>query len=1196
MKEAEPTVESRSRSQSSSSSSSASASPGGTRLTPPRYGIAKVDAAPIAPALEETVEQEDPEALVRRSPLRRGPIALPPIQRAGGGRALAFEDPTRVRSAALRGISGGGGPLPHLDRIQSSFGQFDLGKVIAHTDGAARAGAQAMGAQAFAIGNHVAFAGPPSLHTAAHEAAHVVQQQAGVQLEGGVGRVGDPYERHADAVADQVVQGHSAEALLGQFAGQQALTGTVGVQRSLALDIAGAAAGNFAWSYMKELIAKHSVTELLAGLLEKACLGLIDYGIQVTGVAAYLAAMNPYVAVLRAIKAVFESIPEPIQVLLTYGIGWCIRRFSDAFMFGAITEAHINGLLIEGGTVLVVLGKVIDFLHNLGNNPVTAVYQGIWTAVGVAGLTTAKSFSQLFLADVSKPPQPAPPSGQQAQAPVAPKPMIDADLGWFWLEADTPKIARWTEKEVARGGLQLDARFGIKVFGNVMGTEAVRVRVPYAGDWEAMVLGLSLISEPITLGGLFTAGPIALQKARVGNDGLRFLHLVVGKLAFGDDVFTAEDLSLTYRRGAANDMLHLRGLTKLNAFGHEIDGKFDLQVDTNGDFAGGKAELECPETFTLVKNRLTLTNPKLWAKWAKDGGTDIGVGGDLRLDLIDSLQFASTGTVVRYVTDKGFIGEVEKVWLNIPIHKGGVLRFELTKGKIDEDGFHAGKVALIYAYGEEDVAKNKDDSKPSGTSLPDSGSKLSDSKVGELVPGFDVGWIKTVGLETLVVNLSASDVDIGADGLNVGELSKEITKFKAHLFGVGAEFDGTTGKGTITGGIQHDIGLPKLIAKFPIVPPVVNAHVGIRSDIGFGAGLEATLTRGEPDPSALDLQPWTLGGTAKLHANAGIQLEAGIGLGVAYIAEITGTFYARAEGKVSLTANVAGKVLWNPATHELSLPALAKDKPSAELIGKVGMKAAIGASVRAQLFYFIDTELWSYRFVEWDLGDWSMSAKLVAKPEGGYEVITTKAGFGGTEGQPTTKPIVEKARVTATAMILDCMENEKTIDDVHQIWRLVHDLQDPGFSMDREERRGYFEMLKRINGTGQDLDAMAMQVMGYVRQRSDVDSLLMSSAEWLAYSTTGKTFGSASTERKSIKPIDLAVAAYHNARTLLDREEILTDLIDNLAPAYDKQLLGSRKDMVAKLLTDAKRELARISMVAEADASGGADPQIRDAS
>jgi hypothetical protein len=90
--------------------------------------------------------------------------------------------------------------------------------IQAHVGGAATDAAADIGAQAFATGDHLAFAGAPDLHTAAHEAAHAIQQRGGVQLLGGVGRPGDPYEQHADAVADRVVQGQSAESLLDQFA------------------------------------------------------------------------------------------------------------------------------------------------------------------------------------------------------------------------------------------------------------------------------------------------------------------------------------------------------------------------------------------------------------------------------------------------------------------------------------------------------------------------------------------------------------------------------------------------------------------------------------------------------------------------------------------------------------------------------------------------------------------------------------------------------------------------------------------------------------------------------------------------------------------------------------------------------------------------------------------------------------------
>lgn len=133
------------------------------------------------------------------------------VQRRGDGDISADQ----VHAAAARGISTPTTSLPHADAIQASFGPtHDVSQIQAHVGGAATEACQGMGASAFATGSHVAFASTPDLHTAAHEAAHVVQQARGVNLYGGVGTEGDPYEQHADAVADRVVAGRSAEDLL----------------------------------------------------------------------------------------------------------------------------------------------------------------------------------------------------------------------------------------------------------------------------------------------------------------------------------------------------------------------------------------------------------------------------------------------------------------------------------------------------------------------------------------------------------------------------------------------------------------------------------------------------------------------------------------------------------------------------------------------------------------------------------------------------------------------------------------------------------------------------------------------------------------------------------------------------------------------------------------------------------------------
>lgn len=111
-------------------------------------------------------------------------------------------------------MAGSAQALPHADAIQQSFGSHDVGGIRAHVGGDAAQAADELGADAFATGNDVAFRAVPDLHLAAHEAAHVVQQRGGVELKGGLGPADQAAEAHADAVADQVVAGKSAQDLL----------------------------------------------------------------------------------------------------------------------------------------------------------------------------------------------------------------------------------------------------------------------------------------------------------------------------------------------------------------------------------------------------------------------------------------------------------------------------------------------------------------------------------------------------------------------------------------------------------------------------------------------------------------------------------------------------------------------------------------------------------------------------------------------------------------------------------------------------------------------------------------------------------------------------------------------------------------------------------------------------------------------
>ncbi len=157
------------------------------------------------------------------------------MQRRATGASVA-SSPVDVAKLAT---SGSGKQLPHLDKIQRSFGRHDISDVKAHDGEAARDGASKLGAQAFAVGDAVAFASPPDLHTAAHEAAHVVQQRAGLRPSGGIDTPGDSLEQQADAVANAVVSGASAEPILDQITGGKtdAAANDLSVQRISGWDV-----------------------------------------------------------------------------------------------------------------------------------------------------------------------------------------------------------------------------------------------------------------------------------------------------------------------------------------------------------------------------------------------------------------------------------------------------------------------------------------------------------------------------------------------------------------------------------------------------------------------------------------------------------------------------------------------------------------------------------------------------------------------------------------------------------------------------------------------------------------------------------------------------------------------------------------------------------------------------------------------
>jgi hypothetical protein len=152
-----------------------------------------------------------------------------PMERAFG-EDFSLED---VADVASEGASGSGHTLPNFHVVQRSFGKHNISNIRAHTDTAATESMTVLGKGPYATGQNVVLGQSTDLYTVAHEAAHVIQQRSSLQLKDNVGQSNDPHEQHANAVANQVVRGKSAEGLLDQYvdsSGSQGVSQTPVVQ------------------------------------------------------------------------------------------------------------------------------------------------------------------------------------------------------------------------------------------------------------------------------------------------------------------------------------------------------------------------------------------------------------------------------------------------------------------------------------------------------------------------------------------------------------------------------------------------------------------------------------------------------------------------------------------------------------------------------------------------------------------------------------------------------------------------------------------------------------------------------------------------------------------------------------------------------------------------------------------------------
>lgn len=121
----------------------------------------------------------------------------------------------RLEQIAQRSLASPACPLPHLDRLEQSFG-MRLGDIQAHQGPDARQAADQLGANAFATQGHVVLGQKDDLSTVAEETAHALQQSPHAALFGSFAQMSGltdpagPLEHDAARAASNVAAGRPA--------------------------------------------------------------------------------------------------------------------------------------------------------------------------------------------------------------------------------------------------------------------------------------------------------------------------------------------------------------------------------------------------------------------------------------------------------------------------------------------------------------------------------------------------------------------------------------------------------------------------------------------------------------------------------------------------------------------------------------------------------------------------------------------------------------------------------------------------------------------------------------------------------------------------------------------------------------------------------------------------------------------------
>lgn len=231
---------------------------------------------------------------------------------------------------------------------------------------------------------------------------------------------------------------------------------------------------------------------------------------------------------------------------------------------------------------------------------------------------------------------------------------------FFWMELYKADIAEWVDGQTQKktGGAQINFGMGLNLFGSpVASSKGHQVRLDWGGGFDYQATKEITIGKNIGFENGFNIGNASIDKLHINNKGLQKIDLSLTNIVIAGGAVTVENMGASWSEDTG---FEFDADAKAFIAGHQVDGKANFGLDSDGNFKKGGFVIEdaSSKPIDIIPGTLAVTASKfaLNIDENKKLSGEVAAGAALTTDFI---KFDSGLVTVKY--DEGWSVKAPKI-------------------------------------------------------------------------------------------------------------------------------------------------------------------------------------------------------------------------------------------------------------------------------------------------------------------------------------------------------------------------------------------------------------------------------------------------------------------------------------------------------------------------------------------------------